>query len=397
MLCRRDDRLIITKLKVRPPVTKAKDKAKTSPQAIAVLILAGLLLPLLAIEAIAYLAPSLIPQEIKSAFQTEQDQPLKGLKPDETLGYLYTPDLVDFQVPFDDDTTPNTYPVSTVSLGYNEAGFRDDGLAGETFAVVIGDSYASCASIEMKACWVELLERETGHDFANLGVVGYSPQQERRMLARYGLPLQPKLVLWVFFPNDLNDAWRFDQFGSGAAREGRFWQNPVTTWLARNSVVYNIGAFFWYNRALFFNLTQTDESNAPRDSNLVWWLTYTDLSIPEVADGFALTQREILAARQETLAQNSATKFVVIIFPYREQVYAPAALQPQLDQLNLALADFCRQQSLTCVDLTPALREKAKQATEPIYYRKDIHLNRRGNEIAAELLTDTLKDHWSDE
>jgi hypothetical protein len=388
--------LIIAKLKVRPPVTTAKDKPKTSPQAIAVLILAGLLLPLFAIEAIAYLAPSLIPQEIKSAFQTEQDQPLKGLKPDETLGYLYAPDLVDFQVPFDDDTASNTYPVSTVSLGYTGAGFRDDGLAGETFAVVIGDSYASCASIEMKACWVELLEQETGHDFANLGVVGYSPQQEKRMLTRYGLPLQPKLVLWVFFPNDLNDAWRFDQFGGGAAHEGRFWQNPIKAWLARNSVVYNIGAFFWYNRALFSHLAQAGESNVPRDTNLVWWLTYTDLSIPEVADGFVLTQQEVLAARQETLAQNSATKFVVIIFPYREQVYAPAALQPRLDQLNQALADFCRQQSLTCVDLAPAMREKANQETEPIYYRKDIHLNRRGNEIVAELLAETLKVYWPD-
>jgi hypothetical protein len=386
--------LIIAKLKVRPPIPTAKDKAKTSPQAIAVLILAGLLLPLFAIEAVAYLAPSLIPQEIKSAFQTEQDQPLKGLRPDETLGYLYGPDLVDFQVPFEDDTAPNTYPVSTVSLGYSEAGFRDDGLAGETFAVVVGDSYASCASVEMKACWVELLEQKTGYDFANLGVVGYSPQQERRMLTRYGLPLQPKLVLWIFFPNDLNDAWRFDQFGNGAAREGRFWQNPVRAWLARHSVVYNIGAFFWYNRALFSNLAQAEEANTPRDSNLVWWLTYTDLSLPEVADGFALTQQELLEARQETLAQNKAAKFVVIIFPYREQIYAPAALQPQLDQLNQALADFCRQQSLTCVDLTPALREKANQETMPIYYRKDIHLNRRGNEIAAELLAETLKAYW---
>lgn len=216
------------------------------------------------------------------------------------------------------------------------------------------------------------------------------------MLARYGLPLQPKLVLWVFFPNDLNDAWRFDQFGSGAAQEGRFWQNPVKGWLARNSVVYNIGAFFWYNRALFSNLAQAGESNVPRDSNLVWWLTYTDLSVPEVANGFALTQQEVLKARQETLAQNSAAQFVVIIFPYREQVYAPSALQPRLDQLNLALADFCRQQSLTCVDLTSALREKAGQEAEPIYYRKDIHLNRRGNEIAAELLVETLQVYWPD-
>jgi hypothetical protein len=201
--------------------------------------------------------------------------------------------------------------------------------------------------------------------------------------------------LWVFFANDLNDAWRFDQFGSGAAQEGQFWRNPLWAWLARNSVVYNIGAFFWYNRSLFYNLATTNDPNVPHDSNLVWWLTYTDLNVPEVADGLALTQQAILEARQQTLAhQGGKTEFVVVILPYREQVYAPANLQPQLDQLNGAMADFCRQQDLTCVDLTSALRERADHEAEPIYFRKDIHLNNRGNEITAELLVELLSTYW---
>lgn len=353
----------------------------------------GLLLPLVTIEAAAYLFPGSIPHEVRSVFQPEQDQPLKGLIPDETLGYKYAPGLVDFAVPFEGDTGPDSYLVSTVSLGYPDTGFRDDGLSGEAFAVVIGDSYASCASVAMEACWVEELEQRTSQDWANLGVVGYSPQQEERMLARYGLSLQPKLVVWVFFPNDLNDAWRFNQFGSGAAQEGQFWRNPVLAWLARTSTVYKLGAFFWYNRALFYNLATFDDKTAPRDSNLVWWLTYTDLTVPEVADGLALTEQAILNARQQALAQDEKTEFIVVIFPYREQVYAPADLQPQLDQLNQALADFCRQQHLTCLDLTSILRVQAKQEDQSFYFQKDIHLNKRGNEIAAKILSEALKEY----
>ncbi|MBI1882010.1 MAG: hypothetical protein HYR94_27860 [Chloroflexi bacterium] len=383
-----------TKLKVSRASAVAQDKPKASPPAIAILVLFGVLFPVLAIEAIAHLFPGLIPQEVKAVFQNEQEQTLKGLASDKMLGYKYAPGLVEFPVPFESDEAPNTYPVSTVSLGYANAGFRDDGLAGQPFAVVIGDSYASCASVEMEACWVELLEQETSHDFANLGVVGYAPQQEVGMLNHYGLPLHPKLVLWVFFPNDLNDAWRFDQFGNGAAREGRFWQNPVKAWLARHSAVYSLGAFFWYNRYLFYNLAQADGVTVPHDSNLVWWLTYTDLTIPEVTDGLTLTQQAILAARAQTLAEDSEARFVVVIFPYREQIYTPAALQPQLDHLNQALAGFCRQQRLACIDLTPALREKAKLETYLLYFKKDIHLNARGNQIAAELLTQGLKSYW---
>ena len=382
------------KLKMSQPASISKDKPKIPPGSVAILILVGILFPLLAIEAITRFFPSMIPLELKSMFQNEQDQPLKGLTPDETLGYKYAPGLANFSVPFEDDEAPNTYPVSTVSLGYTDAGFRDDGLQTEPFAVVIGDSYASCASVEMQACWVELLEKKAGKDLANLGVVGYSPQQEVRMLSKYGLPLQPKLVLWIFFANDLNDAWRFDQLGTGAAKEGKIWQNPINAWLARNSVVYNIGSFFWYNRYLFYNLAKADRATVPRDSNLVWWLTYTNLDIPEVADGFALTQQAMLEARRQSLAQGSQAKFVVIVLPYREQAYAPAAMQPQLDRLNQALADFCRQHQLACLDLTPALREKAQDEADSIYFRKDIHLNIRGNELVAELLAEALKVYW---
>lgn len=381
------------------PASTAKHKPKRAPGSTIILILIGILFPLLTIEVAAHLVPSLIPKEIRAVFQNEQEQTLKGLTSDKDLGYKYAPGLVNFPVPFEGDEAEETYHISTVSLEYTDVGFRDDGLTGDPsestqgkpFALVIGDSYASCASVEMTECWVELLEHQSGKDFANLGVVGYSPQQELGMLTKYGLSLQPKLVLWVFFANDLNEAWRFDQFGSGGVKEGKFWQNPLKTWLARNSAIYAIGSFFWYNRYLFSNLVKADGVTVPRDSNLVWWLTNTDLDIPEVAEGFALTQETILKARQQTLATDPEAQFVVLILPFREQVYAPATLQPQLDQLNQTLANFCQQHNLTCLDLTSSLRDKAKAETASIYYRQDIHLNVKGNQFVADLLAEALK------
>lgn len=358
------------------------------------LILVSLLFPLLLIEITARLIPGLIPTEIRTVFQHEQTQDLKGLIPDKELGYKYAPDLVDFVVPFGGDAGESAYTVSTVSLGYEGIGFRDNGLTREPFAVIIGDSVANCASVEMQHCWVELLEQKVGQDFANLGVVGYGPQQEERMLAHYGLPLKPKLVLWLFFANDLNDAWRFDQFGSGAATEGKFWQNPGRAWLARHSVVYMTLSFFWYNRHLFSNLAEADNTAVPRDSNLTWWLTYTDLTIPEVAEGFKLTQEAILAANQQTQAK--ASQFVLVIVPFREQVYAPAELQPRLDHLNQALVKFGQQHNIAVLDITKSLREKAKNEADLIYFSKDIHLNPRGNQLLAALLAQELDNYWQE-
>lgn len=348
------------------------------------MILVGVLVPVIIIELVTALVPGIVPLEINSVFQNEEDQPLKGLAPDPDLGYTYAPGLAVHLVPFEADQARAHYSISTVSLGYHGVGFRDDGLQGGSFAVVIGDSYASCASVELEECWVELLERQSGRDFANLGVVGYAPQQEQRMLARYGLPLQPQQVIWTFFANDLNDAWRFEQFGTGAAREGKFWQHPLKAWLARHSTLYTIGAFFWYNRYLFANMARADGEVVPRESNAVWWLTYTDLSIPEVARGFALTQEAILAARDQT--RRSGAEFVVLILPFREQVYANPVLRPRFDRLNQALVEFCRQNEIEVIDLTAALRAASTAEPALIYYSKDIHLNARGNELVADLL-----------
>jgi hypothetical protein len=370
--------------KMKQKLPRSEQQRKAPLWSTLMMILAGVLVPVIIIELVAALVPGIVPSEINSVFQNEEDQPLKGLAPDPDLGYTYAPDLAAHPVPFEADQAWATYSISTVSLGYNGVGFRDDGLQAGSFGVVVGDSYASCASVELEECWVELLEQQTGQDFANLGVVGYGPQQEQRLLARYGLPLEPQLVIWTFFANDLNDAWRFEQFGTGAAREGKFWQNPLKAWLARHSALYTIGAFFWYNRYLFSNMARADGEVVPRESNTVWWLTYTDLSIPEVARGFTLTQEALLAARDQT--RRSGAEFVVLILPFREQVYADPVLKPRFDRLNQALVEFCRQNEIEVIDLTAALRAEAASEPALIFYSKDIHFNARGNELVAELV-----------
>jgi hypothetical protein len=362
-------------------------KLKSILGSIIILILLGVIFPLLLIEVVAYVAPTLIPLEISSSiFQT--DLLSKVLVPDKELGYKYARNLVDYPVAFEDDQY--TYTISTVSFDYKDIGFRDDGLNGEPFAIVVGDSFANCSRVEMDACWVELLEKNLGKDFANMGVLGYGPQQEFRMLTKYGLPLKPKLILWVFFANDLKDAWRFEQFGSVAVRESEFWQNPVRAWLAENSVVYATLSFFWHNRHFFYNLARTDDT-IPDDSNLIWWLANTDLSITEVARGFDITQNTILDASRQPYSQRSDVKFVVVIIPFREQVYTSTTLRPRFDDLNNTLVSFLRQNEISVIDLTTALREKAGTEPDLIYFSDDMHLNARGNKIVAELLEQELE------
>ena len=125
------------------------------------------------------------------------------------------------------------------------------------------------------------------------------------MLAYYGLPLKPKLVLWVFFANDLKDAWRFQQFGSGAMKETPFWQNPIRAWLAQHSAVYITFSFFWYNRDFFYRLSQAEKG---ADPGIAWWLANIDPAVPEVAQGLDLTEATILEASRQAQASAPALR-----------------------------------------------------------------------------------------
>ena len=54
-----------------------------------IVIVVGLIFPTVLIEVAARIVPALIPTEIKTVFQNEEDQDLKGLQPDDELGYKF--------------------------------------------------------------------------------------------------------------------------------------------------------------------------------------------------------------------------------------------------------------------------------------------------------------------
>ena len=359
------------------------------------LTLVGILFAVFIIEILTRVAPGLMPSAVKLHFH-DDTYVLRGLLADDEIGVKYAPGLVNFSVPIIDDTGKwSSYPLSTVSLGYPGIGFKDDGLQGDPFAIVIGDSFTSCVGVKVEDCWVEVLEHQAGRDFANLGVESYGPQEEQRMLTRYGLPLKPKLVLWVFFANDPDDAWRFNMFGHGGITDGVFWQSPIQTWLAAHSSTFMLSVFFWHNRHFIYNLltdrqtTLTNEQQQIfRRSNLIWWKTITDMTSAQTIESVGLVEKALLAAHQQTTA--AGAEFVVVIIPTREQVYyVNTTLQAQLDALSKSLVEFCQENNIKAIDLTPSMRVQA-QTMPFMYFKQDLHLNPGGNTLVAELLNQEL-------
>ncbi len=364
------------------PISKSSKTTKI--KSIVTLIGLSILLSLGIIELFFYLNPSMLPRVIQSRyFLSDATWSPPGAVIDTDIGYRYLPDI-ELNIPFGD----SSYSFSTVSLDYDDIGFRDDGITGTPDNIVLGDSMVVCTGVDIENCWVELLEQQIDQDFINLGVSGFGPDLQYRMLKKYGLPLNPKKVLWVIFPNDSIQAWRFNKFGQGGVKGGEFWKNPIPSWLAKHSTIYITIAYFWYERNFFRNVYFGDPPVA-NNITLSWWLAYTDSSVPEVAEGLARTQSILLEAYQDTVAHQA--EFIVVILPFREQVlYKESEFQPIFDSTAQAIVDFGQVNNITVIDLTQPIIEMTTQSPDTFFFT-DSHLTVEGNKLVSDILAEELK------
>ena len=94
---------------------------------------------------------------------------------------------------------------------YDRNGFRNSIDLQKADIVVIGDSFIEGYMTAESKLATTLLGQLQGAIVANLGHLGYGPQQELVVLKRYGLPLHPHTVIWAFYEgNDLSEAQSYE-------------------------------------------------------------------------------------------------------------------------------------------------------------------------------------------
>lgn len=295
-----------------------------------------------------------------------------------------------------------SYSIQTVNLGYEGIGFRDDGIDTECFAVVVGDSLTEGWGVDTEDIWVELLEKETGLDFANMGVGGYGTIQEVRMLQKYGAPLRPKLVLLAFFINDIgdnNNIKRNLQYKAGINR------TTIRRWLYIHTYTFAVLYDRIYNPIIEMlkHITHNIHNERPpwsfyyKDNTFSLAFSYrrlVDMNTSESQEGWRLTQESFLEAK--AICKDINARFAIILIPDAGHSYwhiikgLNASLDRDLDQLYPLIRDFCNKQDIMCLDLTPTFREHARKG-EHLYYTNDGHWNKEGSHLAAKTILEFLK------
>jgi hypothetical protein len=270
-------------------------------------------------------------------------------------------------------------------------------------AVVVGDSFTFCFT-EYADCWVQRLDTDHSLSVVNLGQVATGSLSHERLLDTFGLPYEPRLVLWQWYGNDFNDDYGLASLGQATNKPQRqqIPDQPETTdnhaplsliqWLRANSAAWNVMAptinKLQSGQPLADNPYQVHDGNL----NFAYGNSYVraawDLSNPKNAQGFAITQQALLDTRDRLAATH--TPLVIVLIPTKEEVYRPW-VEKQLgtgwldtvSEGRLKMVDFCQAQNLICLDATPALTDHANHY-EQVYWSENLHLNPAGNRILSD-------------
>lgn len=356
----------------------------------------GLSLAVAVVETVPRLLPGLMParvqavQRIYDARSSWQDM----MRGDPDLGFVLKPDL-DLTFP----SEGRSIGIRTVDLGVEHIGHRDVGTRAPFRAVALGDSFTFCDDSPAESCWVKLLAQRIGVSIANLGVNGYSTLAEARMLDKIGPVLRPRLVLVGFFPNDFKDNVHFHNWTESGTPDYWTWmrrkrRSDTSDALARHSILYRlVDAARRYGRRSTHEHRQDGLEFVFRAD--AWWSGV--VARAGVTPTYELTQAAL--TQLATGAERIDAELVVLLFPFKEQVYWDIARKYHPDGESLdedaidgpldAVAGYLEALDVDYCDLTDDLRAGARRG-EQLYLRAGAHWTEAGNELAARSIADCL-------
>ncbi len=290
-------------------------------------------------------------------------------------------------------------------LKYDRNGFRNDNDRTNAEIAVIGDSYVESPMLPSSALSTTRLEELTQRTVVNLGQSGYGPQQELAVLKRYGLPLHPRSVVWVFFEgNDLLDA---DEYAGMVSFLKSNWNTIDTAW----DRSFTRNALFWLTKAV----RGCVPAEAAKERTAHATVTDTEgkkhgLYVKGRSQSASLTKRELhtlktsVAAIEEAyrLVKNEGARFVVVFAPTSFRVYYDIAdfkeagediTRWDLNDLPNLLRKMISEISpdIEYLDLTPALKSAARK-NGLVFLPDDTHWSLEGHRVVADVLADALAD-----
>jgi hypothetical protein len=275
---------------------------------------------------------------------------------------------------------------------YDQNGCRNEADLKNADIVVIGDSMVEGITVPTAQIVTSLLARDEGQVVANLGQSAYGPQQELVALKRFGLPLRPRTVLWVFSEaSDLKDVVWYDAL----------MRNPQSFWAA----FYNRS----FTRTVYHALRESIGPKPPgvkragviqTANGKTVTMYFLSVAAPlSKQDLGALDETAGILAEAQRLCAAQRAKLVFVFAPDKFRVFHSfCQFPPGSECRNWVVSDLPERlrrvlesisPEIGYVDLTPALVDAVRRGVLP-YYPDDAHWTPEGHRIAAEAINNHL-------
>lgn len=266
------------------------------------------------------------------------------------------------------------YQIEISSQGLRDVEHSRSKPTGVFRIVVMGDSFVfGAGGVEPQDRFSDLLGRSARDlEVINMGVPGYSTDQEFLTLKDKGLAYHPDLVLLCLFVNDFDE-----NFAIWNASIGR----PKGYFSRRgNELVFHAPEVSALHRL-------TERSYALALSERAWAKldprSRTQRSKPVMGRGEEIETFKLLLRKTRDMCRAAGAEFVAVYIPFQQQ--------SRRDAIREVLDELVRTDRLRTLDLTDYL--KRADAKSPAYFRNDVHLNERGNEAVSVALKDYLNQN----
>jgi len=278
---------------------------------------------------------------------------------------------------------------------YDQNGFRDPADRKNAEIVVVGDSFVEAPTISDRDLATSIIQSKLGRSVENLGQSWYGPQQMHIALSRYGLPLKPRDVVWVFYGgNDLFDYRRY--------------QKILPTW---SELAPTLNGFM--ERSLVRNLIRFSKKKLKGDPELptavvgdceagpsgrvklAFFYPDTPLSA-EDRETLQAVSKEISSAAQQSRSQGA--RFLLVYAPSKFQTYRelckfnPPTVVNEWSGSGLAkeMSKIASSAAIDFLDLTPELSRAARERGA-VYFSDDTHWNQLGHAVVGETIAEKLR------
>ena len=277
-------------------------------------------------------------------------------------------------------------------LQYDWHGFRNPADLHSAGIAMIGDSLIEGMTVPSPQIVSSLLANLQGDVVANFGQFGYGPQQELVVLKRYGLPLHPHTVVWLFSEGtDLSDAAGYRDLMRDPPG---FWTFFVQRSFTR-AVYHKIGQLLAPRKPpAIQRLGVVQTTGSPLE--VYFSFPAHPLTAAE-RSGLEETRRAVATAHQLAAAQGA--RFVFVYGPEKFRAFRDfCKFPPESECRNWVLSDLPQVMRATItgispdigyLDLTPYLADAVKRGVPP-YYTDDCHWSPEGHRVTAEAIHEFL-------